>query len=108
MTIDIRATATVRSESKTDRVRVRVRKPKQPRQPAEPKRFRKDRERPHGYVLISISVAPEHLARIDALADARKVSRSQLLVYAALASQLSPEEEKLIGIVRGMTKKEAA
>ena len=93
--LDIRASADV-GGAVTNRVEVRKRVPK--RGPA----YRQDPNRPAGYTVISVSVAPADLARVDQLAAELGLSRSRLLVVSALAGGLTADEAALIALVRKM------
>lgn len=93
--LNIRASATVEG-AVTNRVEVRRRVPKQA--PS----FRQDPARPAGFKVVSISVAPADLVRVDQLAAELGLSRSRLLVVAALAMRLTADEAALIALVRKM------
>ena len=93
--LDIRASADV-GGAVTNRVDVRKRAPK--RAPS----FRQDPNRPAGFKVISISVAPADLVRVDQIAAELGLSRSRLLVVAALAMQLTADEAALVALVRKM------
>lgn len=93
--LDIRASASVEG-AVTNRVEVRKRVPR--RAPS----FRQDPNRPAGHRVVSVSVAPAELARVDQLAAELGLSRSRLLVVAALAMQLTADEAALIALVRKM------
>jgi hypothetical protein len=93
--LDIRSSATV-GGAVTNRVEVRRRAPK--RGPA----WRQDPDRPKGHTQVCISLAPEELARIDQVAAELGLSRSRMLVLAALGSHLTPDEARLVALVRRM------
>lgn len=93
--LDIRASASV-GGAITNRVEVRKRVPG--RGPS----YRQDPARPAGHRVVSVSVAPAELARVDQLAAELGLSRSRLLVVAALAMQLTADEAALIALVRKM------
>jgi hypothetical protein len=93
--LDIRASATI-GGAITNRVEVHKRAPK--KGPA----WRQDPDRPKGHKQICISVAPEDLAKIDQVAADLGLSRSRMLVLAALGNHLTPDEAKLVELVRRM------
>ena len=52
---------------------------------------------------VAISLDRAKLKRIDELADKAGMNRSEFMTYAALAiGEVSPDEQKLLEIVRGM------
>lgn len=52
--------------------------------------------------IISLSIGKAQLKRIDQLADAAGMSRSEYMTVSALAGRLTPEEMRLLELVRGM------
>lgn len=93
--LDIRASAKVGGVV-TNRVEVRKRVPR--RAPL----YRQDPARPAGHRVISVSVSPAELARVDQLAAELGLSRSRLLVVSALAGGITADEAALIALVRKM------
>ncbi len=118
MKLEVRTSANIEQGATTNRVRVQRRIQNRPPgfgdppqvepvqvKPERPSKgyYRKDPDRPVGHRQICISVQEGELAVVDARALELGLSRSRLLVIAAMThAPVTPEEAELIALVRRM------